>query len=378
VGSAAAVAAPPSFRGPALFGFLRWTPPGPRARAELRCRVLEVMAASVRREVPLAPVVAAAAGEHSGFAHRALSELRHLLDSGAGLGASMDSCELLAFPSHTVAAVQAAEGTPRLAGVLAAAAFDDAAVDTRRAAVWANLFHPLLVLAFVGGVAGGIVGPTRQRLLEVIDCTEVPATVTESMQSAGRLGAVGGWIAIIAAEIVVAVWLVRRLPWLSYGLAGAFRFLWQEFPLVRGAARLGAAARLLAALAVTSRSGLPLHDGLRQAASSAGCTAVTNAAIRAARCAEDGAPIDEVADALLLPPSIRARFALAAARSPAAFSDTLSTLASDCAARYQAAIEARMRLVQPALTLFAAALVFTQFAAIFEMLQAARSCVPLW
>ena len=145
-----------------LFGFIRPVPPGPRKRAELRCRVLEVLAASVSRDVALAPVMAAATDENRGFARRAFQELHLLLGAGSRLGAALRSCTLLAFPDHTVAAVEAAEGTPRLAGVLSAAAADDAAVENRRASIWTAAFYPLLVVALVGGIAGGLIGPDRK------------------------------------------------------------------------------------------------------------------------------------------------------------------------------------------------------------------------
>ena len=363
-----------------LFGFVRPIPPGPRTLAEMRCRLLEVMAASVRRDVPLGPVVAAAAMEQRGCARRARCELRDLLDAGVRLGAALRSCRHLGFPEHTVAAIEAADGTPRLAPVLAASSLDDAAIENRRAAVWASLFYPLLVVALAGGVAGGIVGPTRQKLVEVFASMEVDlsargGSLLETAMDAGRIG---GALAIGTAWLVAAVWLMRRIPGLTLGLSGVFRSMSQRVPGLRGPARLGAASRLLRALAASVRSAMPLHEALRIAAPAAACAAVSKSALAAAALCDAGAPLDEVAAALLLPPAVRARFALAATRSPDGFADALGPLAEDCAARYHAALEARMRLIHPAATVFVAAIVFTQILALFTLLAALRQTIPTW
>jgi general secretion pathway protein F/type IV pilus assembly protein PilC len=362
----------------ALFGFIRPAPPGPRKLAELRCHVAEVLAASVARDVPLAPVVAAAAAENRGYARRALTEFHRLLESGAGLAAAMDASRLLRFPEHSVAAVGAAEGTPRLASVLASVAADDAEIDNRRAAIWAAIVYPMLVVAFVGGVSGGILGPTRDRLVQVVESMDVTPAAYATLETSAKVGAVAGWIALTAAEIMAAVWIVRRVPALMFGMRGVFRTAWQAMPFVRGPARLGAASRLLRGLASSARSAVPLHEALRAAAPSAGCRPVSKSAQRAAALARDGAGIEDVAAALILPASVRARFALAATRAPGEFADTLQTLAGECAERYRNALDTRMRWLQPVLTVFVGALVLSQLVGIFAMLEIVRRQVPPW
>lgn len=359
-----------------LFGFIRPAPPGPRKRAEVRCRLLEVMAASVSRDVPLGPVVAAAAAESRGFARRALGELRDRLDADARLGTALESCRLLAFPAHTVAAVSAAEGTPRLAVVLASAARDDAEVENRRASVWAAAFYPLLVVALVGGVAGGIMGPMRGRLTEVFESTDV--ALIPAFTVAARTGDVAGWVAAAAALAVVTSWIVGRVPTLSARLAPPVRSLLHALPVFRGAARLGGGARFLRALEPCVRAGMPLHEALGRAADAASCRALTKSARAAAVSAEDGSPVDEVAGLLLLPASVRARFALAATRAPDRFADAIGGLADDCTRRYRDALDARMRWFHPAATLFVGALVFSQLFAIFTMIELVRREAAPW
>jgi type II secretory pathway component PulF len=359
-----------------LFGFIRPAPPSPRKRAEVRCRLLEVMAASVTRDVPLGPVVAAAAAESRGFARRALGELRDRLDADARLGAALESCRMLAFPAHTVAAVQAAEGTPRLAVVLAAASRDDAEVENRRASVWAAAFYPLLVVAFVGLVAGGSLGPMRERLTDVMDAMEVAPS--PALLLASQTGRIAGTVAVVAALAVVVSWIFGRSPALTSRISRPLRSLLQALPVVRGASRLGGGARMLRALEPCVRAGMPLHEALGRAAEAASCRAVTKSALAAAARADEAARVDDVANALLLPASIRARFALAATRAPDRFADAIGGLADDCARRYRDALDARMRWFQPLATLFVGALVLSQLAGIFAMLEIVRREAMPW
>jgi type II secretory pathway component PulF len=126
------------------------------------------------------------------------------------------------------------------------------------------------------------------------------------------------------------------------------------------------------------RAGLPLDEALSRAAPATGCRASERAALAAASLASSGAPIDEVTNALLLPPAVRARLALAATRAPDAFADALGPLADDCARRYRDALDRRMRWFQPMATLFAGAIVMAQLFGIFAMLALVRSQVPTW
>ena len=296
--------------------------------------------------------------------------------SGTALSAALSSARLLTFAEHTVAAVRAAEGTPRLASVLGAAAADDAEVENRRASVWAAAFYPLVVLALVGGIAGGIISPTRNRLSEVFDSIEISRPA--ALDVAARAGAVAGWVAIAAVFVLAGSWLVRRSPSLTGGLARLTRSAWQVLPFIRGASRLGAGARVLRALEPGVRAGMPLHEALRRAAPAAGCRASTKAALAAARLAEAAAPLDEVVGALLLPAIIRARLALAATRAPDALADAVRVLAEDCARRYHDALDTRMRWLQPAATLCVGAIVMTQLLSIFAILELVRRQVPTW
>jgi len=71
-------------------------------------------------------------------------------------------------------------------------------------------------------------------------------------------------------------------------------------------------------------------------------------------------------------------FVIGDPRAPDAFADTLQTLAGECADRYRAALEARMRWLQPVLTVFVGALVLSQLVGIFAMLEIVRRQVPTW
>jgi type II secretory pathway component PulF len=291
------------------------------------------------------------------------------------LGSAMSSSELLAFPGPTVAAVEAAEGTPRLADVLAAAAADDAEMDNRRATLWAALFPALLVVAVVGGVAGGILGSMRQRMGEVMASMETSSPAFEASATAGR---VSGWIALGLLELLFVLWLVRRFPALTFGLPTVLRPVGQALPYFRGPARLAGATRMFRAMEPTVRAGLPLHESLAQSADAAGCPAVSDGAADAAARASAGAPIDDVAAALCAPASVRARFALAATRPPAEFAEALRALAADCAARHRDVLDARLRWVQPAATVLVGAIVLTQLLGVFAFLAAVRHAVPAW
>ncbi len=359
-----------------LFGFIRPAPPSPRKRAEVRCRLLEVMAASVGHGVPLGPVVAAAAAESRGFARRALGELRDRLDADARIGEALESARMLAFPAHTIGAVRAAEGTPRLAAVLAAAARDDAEVENRRASVWAAAFYPLLVVTFVGVVAGGSLSPMRGRLAEVLAAMEM--SPSPELQFAAQTGRIAGMVAVVAALAVVVSWILGRAPALTSRIARPLRSLVQLLPVVRGAARLGGGARMLRALEPCIRAGMPLHEALGRAAEAASCRAVTRSALAASARATEGAPVDDVANALHLPAAVRARFALAATRAPDRFADAIGGLADDCARRYRDALDTRMRWFQPLATLFVGALVLSQLAGIFAMLEIVRREAMPW
>src|SRR5687767_12087080 len=96
-----------------------------RARAELRVRLFEVLAATVRRGLPLGQALAAAIDDHWGADRRALRRILDELGRGATLSTALEQAGRRFFPPATIAAVRAAEGEGDLALALEAAAREE-------------------------------------------------------------------------------------------------------------------------------------------------------------------------------------------------------------------------------------------------------------
>lgn len=345
-----------------------------RAAAELRARLFEAMSAAVRRGVPLAPLVEHAAAERGRRTGASLRRLAEDLESGTSLAGALAHCRALRVPAPALAAIDASDGGPGLAGVLAAAARDTTTHLAVRHRAWGAAAYPLVVIAGLSWSAS----VSFPRLGEVFDSMDLVPPF-----SAWQVG-----LPTFSAEVLSLVLGVACSVVLLRGLAAPFRSrgpvraprrgVLESIPPFRGPAKLAGSARFLDALAALVRAGEPLADAVRTAAPASGHRAVHLGALALADAVESGKSATVAWDRVPLAPSLRSRAVAACSRAPSEAASALERLAVECRARRDACAEARLRWAAPAGVLVAGTFVALTLHGLFSMLDRIREAVPRW
>jgi type II secretory pathway component PulF len=349
---------------------------------ELRARLLETLAATVRRELPLAPVFQMASANARYRDRKAYERAGNTLVAGGTLSEALGAAGRRVLTARSHAAIVAAEGGGHLAAALASAARDE---RTRQ-----SIAHRFLLAALYPAVAAMFIAPmglmAERSLSSMVTSVRggelVPVTAAGADPSWLEWNAIGVQVAAGALlAFAVAMFAVRFLskPLGSDGTFGAgFRDLVRRIPGIRGIARLSAGSALLRGAAGQLRTGVTLPDALRLAAPLTGHAPMVRGARLAADELEAGAVCDQAFAQVPLPGSLPARVAAACGRPGDVLAQRLDELADECESRYRRAVDRAMRWTHPAGLALIGLLVAVQFNGVIQAIAYAREVARPW
>lgn len=335
-----------------------------RRRIELRVRILEVLAATVRRGLPLGQALAAASYEFEGGRQWTVRRVLAGLADGYPLGRALARGAGRYFPHHVIAAIRAAEGDGDLAGTLEAAARTGLEGLALRHRVTLALLYPI-------GLLGGV-----SILSALMDRAYGWVAYVHRSPPLGALwmAEMAGRVSLVGVAFFVAIWAVGRLSVLarvavlegvppkivllpSAPLARLVDRVLLAIPVLRTFALLASAERLLHALAPLVRGGVPLERALRRCAPASGNAGVASSAEVAARAIEEGGDPAAAIGAIRLPAFAAARAAAAAGGGRDRFAAGLAAIAAECRERFRARGEALASMIYPVGIALAAVLI---------------------
>ncbi|MFK7740526.1 MAG: type II secretion system F family protein [Planctomycetota bacterium] len=324
-----------------------------RRQSEFASQLLELLHLAVRREQSLVPVLQRASSDSRTLEQGWLERIANEHSQGASLHDALRRGAGGCFPSHTLAAIAAAEGSSQLAPVLAdLAARRNRARGLRYQALLATSYPALLGVLFVGlGTCWSFAAwgaPSDVRHIQLSTFAYTAALATCGLWLLLALGwSNGAWNRVLSA-------LARRLPWLGRRL------------------RLLPAARSLRACRSLVASGAPLAVALRQAGYAAADSRLRLDLGAAADLAEEGAPPDAIWQRTGLPAFAIAR--LQCSRSSSAqLATRLDELAEICERRCSEFLLRTVSILQPAALLGFGILITLQFANVFVWLDYCRT-----
>jgi len=318
-----------------------------RARLELRAELLDLIAGACRRGLVLPPLLVSFAEETPRRRRKMVQDLARRLDEGAPLGEALRALPRRLVPRHVVAAVEAAESTPRLPAVLETVAADAGESLALRHRFVVAALYPLLLAFLLFGLHTGAVAAFAANL----DGTIQPR-LSRLLIGAG-LGTL-----LAAATIFLLLPLLRRLGALP------------------GARRLGS-ARVLATSALLVEAGLPMDDALLRAAPAGGHPRLARQVQAAARGLADGDPTGPVWAALGL--SAVSRLRLEAA-SPQHLGRVMAGVASRSFDAWRDHSERMLRWMTPLAVIVVGGIVLLDFQVVMDVLADTRANIQvrLW
>ncbi|MHC4954086.1 MAG: type II secretion system F family protein [Planctomycetota bacterium] len=294
-----------------------------RNRVEFRARLCEVLAAAVKRELPLATLVERTRADYRGERGRALMRLQRALDEGRSLPDALRLAGRRFFPRQSVAVLEAADGSAALPGALRAVSVaSERRLDLRHRGLVALAYPAVLMLILP------VMMQVNSKLFTWYAWHEVGNGVNWVL----RMHAVSQWT-LYAIGGLAAVWV----------LFGA----WLPYP----GKRLFGRERRLRAAAATLRAGGGWRAAFPAFDESIGA----------------GAPAESALAPLRLPADLQARLVAATTQGPKEASDALTSLADECARRATASANRGLRCAQLVLLLVIAFIAAAQFAGIFSL-----------
>lgn len=331
-----------------------------RSAAEYRAQVLEVLAATVRRGLPVGDVLAWAAEEAPRRMRTRVAAIAGRVDGGVPLSEALAGWGADLFPAHAVAAVRAGEGSPLLADALLAAARETTDRRTLAHRVWMLAVYPAVVCAVLAG-ADGLFGQPMYYVMASMDIDT--SAIFSRMGLAGDLA-----LAILVASVLgIVLWTVSsRFPGFAGSRGALTRALTACLPGFRCAARLQGLSRLLAVTGCSVRTGRPLDRALAEAADAAGHRGIRRAASRAAADLAQGADGAAAWDRLPIAAADRARLRAASCGPAARFGDLLAELARETEARRVRLMDRLLGVCSILMTLVLGALVLAYVSGVFQ------------
>ncbi len=303
-----------------------------QAKLEFRTQLLEMLAAAVRRRMPLIPLLEQAAKGLPLRQARILVDIAGHLRAGRPLNSALAAQGAQYFPDHVVLAIRTGAGTAQLATML-----DLLANDVRQSLSARHRFvMALLYPALVGGVL--VVVGWNWLSMAGNAYSQYTATQTPSWDQPLALLL---WTAMTLLLLVHAIAAYVGRP----GLLGA-AVAWL-IPPVQHARRLLFGERLLRGVALLVRAGMPLAAAMRSCATSMGDTSATRATQASAALMESGAPADEALAQAPLPRFAMARAAAAVRADPVTVANRLQALATECGSRFQTTCDHALSVVNP-------------------------------
>ncbi|MBK8976341.1 MAG: type II secretion system F family protein [Planctomycetes bacterium] len=332
---------------------------------ELRAKILEVVGAAARRELPLGPIIERMARTARGDARRALSRLATLLQDGTPIAQALDEAlPPRTLPAHLLRTLQSVEGTSGLRHTLVSLSGQRGNGGLR---IWDRLSLALAYPSLLAVMLAGLYVTTES-------LTGQDALAAGARQTADASGAVaqGAALALCGA---LAVALLGYLAGSRGALHAALDRLIALLPGSRRLAVESAAGRLLRTAAHLTGSRVPLGTLLRRAAPAAGHVDLERSALDAAEAADEGETPEEVWHRTGIPTHAAALIALTTSGDPRQLASRMHTAAAACERRVERSVDRLVSLIQPLAVVFFGSLIAIHFATVFARLEAARAAV---
>ncbi len=346
---------------------------GHRSRAQLRLALFEVLAATVRRGLPLAPVVAWTAQEERWRRRAQLRQTAENLEDGMSLSRSLDLCAPLQLPMHVVATIRLAEGSPALAPVLDATALGFRGANDDSSRLRTYLAYPVIILVQATFLSGGILPKFR----EVFDAMDL-VTPWTLLVVVDTVGWATEYLLLLAALLVVAPLLLRAAPRVLRSWRGGFQPIPQYIPVVRRTSRLRAAAAALRAMAADLAGGARFDEALTLGAVAGGSGPLSRSLDQAAEKARQGESPSAVWESTALPPLIRARAAAGFTGTTSVVAERIHRLAQQCSRDAVRADQRARRWAVPLISIALGTIVGAQMVAVFQCITSLQTVVAPW
>lgn len=346
--------------------WLCWMSMRSRSHSELRAKVLEVVAAAARRDLPLAPALERMAKGARGKARHTLEQLSSRLRDGVPVWQALDeSLPHRSLPVYLIDTLRSVEGTAGLRPALASLAIaKERALRVRDRLSMALAYPSLLAVMLVGLFV------TTETLLDQ-DALAAEATgVAGDGGTALSESAAEGSALLLCGALAVAL--------LSYvaGSRSQLRSLLDHFanwlPWTRRLGREAATGRMLRIAAHLTRAEVPLGAMLRRVAPATGKAELEISARAAADAADAGAPVEEVWRTCGLPNHAAVRLSVCPHGHPGQLADRMLAAADACDRRVERSVERAIGIVQPAALLFFGALIAMHFASVISVVDSQR------
>ncbi|MGE0144856.1 MAG: type II secretion system F family protein [Planctomycetota bacterium] len=337
-----------------------------RTQRELRSRVFEIIAAAVRRSVPIAPAILRMAESERGALRVALTDLGRRLDGGESVGSALaSSMPGGTIPRDVLAAIRSTEGTAAQRLTLEALAGTEDRVQSSQDQLSMALAYPALLAVSLVGVQA-----TTGSLFETFR-NSGPGFQAGVTSIAGHLVALGLWT-LLGFALVGNVATVRsRAHRLFSGFA-------QRLPYVGKMVYTAASARVLRASAALAGAGMPLGELLRRSARATGLSDLRKTVADAGDMANTGAMPEEVWHRTNLPDYAVAMAELSIAADPPEMARRLRLAATACDRRVERMTHRLLGIIQPTVIVVIGALIASQFAMVFERLLTIQTEVEAW
>ena len=328
-----------------------------RSQRELRSRVFEIIAAAVRRSVPIAPAIQRMADGESGRHRDALAQLARRLDSGESVGAAMAaSLPAGTIPRDVLATIRATEGTHAQRATLQSLAGNEDRVQTAQDQLSMALAYPALLAVSLVGVQA-----TTGSLFDSFASMNTTRFAGGISSVAVHLVALGLWTMLGLALVGNVATVRSRANRLMAVIA-------QKLPFVGRIVFVAASARVLRAASALAGAGLPLGELLRRSSRATGLVELRRSISAAGDFSDQGANADETWRRTGLPDFAIALAELAAAAEPHEVGRRLGLAAAACDRRVDRSVHRSLALLQPAVIVVIGALIASQFAMVFDRL----------
>ncbi|MFO1054294.1 MAG: type II secretion system F family protein [Planctomycetota bacterium] len=328
-----------------------------RSQRELRSRIFEIVAAAVRRAVPISPAIRRMAQSESGLAKQSLEEFAERLDAGESVGTALaSSLPAGTIPRDVLAAIRSTEGTPAHRRTLIALAGSEDRVQSAQDKLSMALAYPALLAVSLVGVQAST------------------GSLFDAFRNAGP-GVQVGLSSIAVHLVALGLWtmlgfaIVGNLSSVRSRANRLMAMIAARLPFIGPIYTTAASARVLRAASALAAGGMPFGEMLRRASRATGMIRLRREVAAAADHADTGASSDDVWHRTGLPDYAVALAELAVGSDPHEIGRRLQVAAEACDRRVDRSVHRALGLLQPAVIVVIGALIASQFAMVFDRLQ---------